>query len=163
MSVLLASSSVCKKNSRNQSPPAGQIDRVVVEKAKRKLFLLSEGNVVRTYYIALGPQPEGHKFQKGDGKTPEGLYVINGRNFQSTYHRSLHISYPSQADIQRANQAGVNPGGDIMLHGIRNGLGWFGPFHRKMDWTHGCIAVTNQEIEEIWSLVKDGTPIEIKP
>ncbi|WAC08753.1 MAG: L,D-transpeptidase family protein [Thermodesulfobacteriota bacterium] len=150
-------------NSRKQSPPARQIDLVVVEKAKRKLFLLSEGNIIRTYQVALGPYPEGHKLQKDDGKTPEGLYVIDGRNYQSCYHRSLHISYPSQADIQRANQAGVNPGGDIMLHGIRNGLGFLGFFYRKMNWTQGCIAVTNREIEEIWSLVNDGIPIEIKP
>lgn len=150
-------------HSRNLSPPAELIDRVVVEKANRKLFLLSEGKIIRTYHIALGPHPEGHKLQKDDGKTPEGLYVIDGRNSQSTYHRSLHISYPSQADIRRANQEKVNPGGDIMIHGIRNGFGWFGLFHPKMDWTQGCIAVTNQEIEEIWDLVKNGTPIEIKP
>ncbi len=138
-------------------------DRVIVEKAKRQLHLLASGKVLRTYRIALGGNPVGPKTQEGDGKTPEGLYVIDGRNAQSRYHRSLHISYPSAADVNRARRAGVKPGGDIMIHGIRNGLGWIGSLHRMMDWTQGCIAVTNPEIEEIWLIVPDGTPIELRP
>jgi murein L,D-transpeptidase YafK len=145
--------------------PLGQVqaDRVILEKGKRELHLLSAGKVVRTYQVALGRSPVGPKTQEGDGKTPEGQYVVDGRNGRSAYHRALHISYPAAADIARARRAGVKPGGDIMIHGIRNGFGWIGPLHRTLDWTQGCIAVTNREIEEIWAAVPDGTPIELKP
>ena len=137
-------------------------DRVIVEKARRQLHLLASGKVLRTYRVALGRNPVGAKTQEGDGKTPEGIYVIDTRKKQSGYHRALHISYPSAADVDRAQRAGVKPGGDIMIHGIRNGLGWVGSLHRVTDWTLGCIAVTNQEIEEIWTAVPDGTPIELR-
>ncbi len=143
--------------------PGQRADRVVVEKARRQLHLVAQGRIFRTYQIALGANPIGPKTQEGDGKTPEGLYFIDGRKKDSGYHRALHISYPSSADIDRARRAGVRPGGDIMIHGIRNGLGWLGALHRMMDWTQGCVAVTNREIEEIWSAVPDGTPIELRP
>jgi murein L,D-transpeptidase YafK len=119
--------------------------------------------VLKIYKVALGSQPIGAKVQEGDGRTPEGKYFIDRRNPRSSYHRSLHISYPSLQDTEKAQRAGIRPGGDIMIHGIRNGLGWIGYLHRIFDWTQGCIAVTNSEIEEIWSLVADGTPIEINP
>jgi murein L,D-transpeptidase YafK len=120
--------------------PAGQIsvDRIVVEKAKRQLHLLAAGKVLRTYRIALGSNPVGPKTQEGDGKTPEGVYVIDGRYEQSGFHKALHISYPSMADEDRARQAGVDPGGDIMIHGIRNGLGWIGPAPGT-DWTQDVL------------------------
>jgi murein L,D-transpeptidase YafK len=118
---------------------------------------------VRVYDVALGEEPVGPKEREGDGRTPEGLYVIDGRNPQSRYHRSLRISYPGPEDAARAAKLGVSPGGDIMIHGLQNGLGWIGALHRTHDWTRGCIAVTNDEIEEIWDLVPDGTPIEIRP
>ena len=138
-------------------------DQIVVRKAKRELLLLREGKPLRRYKIALGRTPVGPKRRQGDGKTPEGGYTIVGRNNRSSYYRSLRISYPSAEDILRARRAGVSPGGDIMIHGLPNGLGKLGAAHRERDWTEGCIAVTNEEIEEIWRLVPDGTPIRIEP
>lgn len=119
--------------------------------------------VVKSYRIALGGVPKGHKECQGDNRTPEGHYIIDSRNKSSKYHRSLHVSYPNPADIRAAKKRGCNPGGDIMIHGLPNGYGWTGASHTAIDWTLGCIAVTNKEIEEIWRLVPNGTPIEIKP
>ena len=122
------------------------------------MLLLSGESIVRTYRIALGREPAGPKERAGDGRTPEGRYSIDRRNPKSGYHRSLHISYPNEADRERARAAGVDPGGDIMIHGLPNGAA-----SREGDWTQGCIAVTDAEIEEIWDLVCDGTSIEIYP
>jgi len=134
-------------------------DHIVVNKSKRELLLLHDGRVIRRYAAGLGQSPVGPKEREGDGKTPEGSYTISGRNPASAYHLSLRISYPNAADIERARAAGVDPGGDIMIHGLPNGEG---KTHGRMtDWTLGCIAVTNEEIEEIWRLVPDGTPIQI--
>jgi murein L,D-transpeptidase YafK len=138
-------------------------DRVLVEKAARRLTLLRDGTPLKSYRVALGPAPVGPKEQEGDRRTPEGLYLIDFHKEDSDYHRALHVSYPEQRDIERAAAAGVPPGCDIMIHGTRNGLGWIGAFHRRSDWTAGCIAVTDFEIEEIWRAVPDGTPIEIRP
>jgi len=140
-----------------------QADRVLVEKKARSLTLLRDGRIVKTYRIALGTHPEGPKEREGDGRTPEGTYVIDGRNFRSGYHLSLHISYPNDKDFKRAKELGVSPGGQIMIHGMKNGLAWIGVFHTLRDWTQGCIAVTDKEIEEISSLVPNGTPVEIRP
>lgn len=139
------------------------IDRIVVEKSERKLSLLRNGNVIKTYQIALGRNPVGAKQEEGDMKTPEGVYKIDSRNPQSDYHLALHISYPSPEDNARAAARGVNAGFDIMIHGLPNGKGWIGAAHRQMDWTAGCIAVTDEEIEEIWRVVPDGTTVEIRP
>jgi murein L,D-transpeptidase YafK len=138
-------------------------DKIVVNKSKRELLLSRSGKVIRTYRIALGKNPVGPKLRKGDRKTPEGVYSISGRNAASAYHRSLRISYPNAADRIRARRQGVDPGGDIMIHGLPNGQGYVGASHRLIDWTDGCIAVTDAEIEEIWRLVPDGTPIQINP
>lgn len=138
-------------------------DLVVVEKAKRTLTLYRRSRPLKTYGVALGPNPVGHKQQEGDGRTPEGRYVIDFRNRKSAFHRALHISYPNAADSRRARARGVSPGGAIMIHGLPNGLGALGRTHRLRDWTEGCVAVTNDEIEEIWRAVPDGTPIEIRP
>ncbi len=138
-------------------------DRVVIHKAKRELLLQYRGRVLRSYKVALGSNPVGPKTRQGDGKTPEGLYSIVGRNPRSAYHRSLRISYPNEADRARARRLRVDPGGDIMIHGLPNGRGFVGRAHRFVDWTAGCIAVTDEEIEEIWRLVPDGTPVEINP
>ncbi len=138
-------------------------DKVVVNKSKRELLLFKRGIAARTYRVALGRNPAGAKEREGDGKTPEGLYTIVGRNAKSSFHRSLRISYPSNLDRERARRAGVGTGGDIMIHGLPNGQGRIGAAHRAMDWTEGCIAVTNEEIEEIWRLVPDGTPVQINP
>lgn len=138
-------------------------DRVVVLKKERTLKLLSEGKVIKSYKIALGGNPLGPKTRQGDHKTPEGEYVLDSRNAHSQYHRSLHISYLNARDRVVARRAGVSPGGDVFVHGLPNGYGGIGAAHRMRDWTDGCIAVTNEEIEEIWSAVADGTPIEIRP
>ncbi len=144
-------------------PPAARIDRVEVFKARHELVLLKAGKVVKTYKVALGSQPVGKKERQGDGKTPEGNYVLDWRNPKSKFHRSIHISYPNAQDIARARSLGAPTGGDIFLHGLPNGAGFIGAAHRQMDWTDGCIAVTDSEIDEIWNLVRDGTPIVIHP
>ena len=138
-------------------------DSVVVEKAARRLTLYYRGLPVRTYGVALGGSPVGHKERVGDRRTPEGLYRIDWRNPQSRFHRSLHISYPSESDRTRAASAGVSPGGMIMIHGLPRGYEDVGPSHREVDWTDGCVAVTNEEVEEIWGAVRLGAPIQIKP
>lgn len=127
------------------------------------MTLFARGEPVRVYSIALGGNPVGHKQRRGDERTPEGVYFIESQNEHSRFHLALSISYPNEEDRERAAAKGVSPGGDIMIHGIRNGLGWLGPVHRLLDWTDGCIAVTNSEIEEIWKLVEVGTPVEITP
>lgn len=141
--------------------PEETADRIVVNKSTRTLLLYSGSKVIRTHRVALGRTPEGTKLRQGDGKTPEGDYTISERNASSAFQKSLRISYPNAADRERARRAGVEPGGDIMIHGLPNGQGSTGPAHRLTDWTEGCIAVTNEEIEEIWRLVPNGTPIRI--
>jgi len=121
------------------------------------------GQVLKTYKIALGSEPVGPKTRRGDHRTPQGIYVIDSRNAHSQFHRSLHISYPNAVDRERARKLGVATGGDIFIHGLPNGYGFIGAAHRARDWTDGCIAVTDQEIEEIWKLVANGTPVEIRP
>lgn len=138
-------------------------DRVIVLKKERTLQLLSQGKVVKTYKVALGGDPVGPKTRQGDHKTPEGLYVLDSRNVHSQFYKSLHISYPSARDRLAAREKGVLPGGDVYVHGLPKGYGWVGASHRLKDWTDGCIAVTNEEINEIWAAVADGTPIEIRP
>src|SRR3984957_4506143 len=143
--------------------PAPHADRVLVLKNERTLQLLSRGKVVKTYRIALGGDPIGPKTRQGDHKTPEGIYVLDFRNAHSKFYKAIHISYPSAHDRAAAREPGVSPGGDVFLHGLPNGYGFVGAAHRLKDWTDGCIAVTNVEIDEIWAAVADGTPIEIRP
>jgi len=138
-------------------------DRILIEKKERLLTLFSKGKALKTYKIALGGNPNGPKERQGDSKTPEGTYVIDSRNKDSRYHLSLHISYPNEKDRKRAKQLGVSPGGDIMIHGIKNGFSWVGDLHTEVDWTKGCIAVTDEEIEELDKLVPNGTIVEIRP
>jgi murein L,D-transpeptidase YafK len=140
-----------------------RVDQILVLKSERTLSLLSQGKVVRTYQVALGGSPVGAKEQQGDHKTPEGHYVLDRRNAKSRFYKSIHISYPNNQDRQRAVRHGVRPGGDIMIHGLPNGFGWLRASHRARDWTDGCIAVTDAEMDEIWDSVRDGTPIEIRP
>ncbi len=139
------------------------VDRVRVDKSERRMELVDNGTVVRTYTIALGGNPVGPKRREGDGRTPEGIYTLKGRNPQSAFHRSIRISYPDEADRAAAAARGENPGGDIMIHGQPNGWGWWGWLTQRFDWTNGCIAVTDAEMDEIWTLVPDGTAIEIIP
>jgi murein L,D-transpeptidase YafK len=143
--VLVASSGAA------QSPQAKKVDRIVVMKSKRTMTLENDGHVVKTYKVALGGQPLGAKDRQGDHKTPEGEYF------------ALHISYPSATDRARARKLGVSPGGDVEIHGLGKKYGWIGARHRLSDWTDGCIAVTNEEIEEVFGMVPVGTRIEIRP
>lgn len=138
-------------------------DKVVVIKSKRVLFLLKEGEIIKGYKIALGKDPVGHKTRLGDNKTPEGTYTLSSRKQSDKYHLTIFISYPSESDILNAKNIGVSPGGSIAIHGLPKGMASLNKLHRKMDWTSGCIALTNDEMEEIWHLVEDGVPIEIKP
>ncbi len=140
-----------------------RVDRVIVFKQERTLQLLDHGKVFKTYKVALGANPVGPKVRQGDHRTPEGAYVLDHRNAHSQFYKSIHISYPGAADRANAAKLHVAPGGDIFLHGLPNGYGWIGGKHRLKDWTDGCVAVTDEEIDEIWRLVRDGTPIEIKP
>lgn len=138
-------------------------DSIVVVKSKRTLTLYLGGVPVRTYPIALGTQPIGDKLRAGDGRTPEGLYHIDFKNVHSKYHMALHISYPDEAHIERAEEHGFSPGGDIMIHGLPPAYASIGADHVKYNWTEGCIAVTDKQIEEIWNAVPKGAPIQIKP
>jgi len=138
-------------------------DKVLVIKSERKMILLNNGAVIKTYPIMLGQNPVGHKQERGDDRTPEGEYVLRGRNPQSRYHRSIHISYPNKADEEAARKKGVDPGRYIAIHGLPEKSEEAEWDYIERDWTDGCIAVTNEQIEEIWELVKDGTPIVIKP
>jgi murein L,D-transpeptidase YafK len=144
-------------------PPDIQADEIVIEKARHTLTLKRKGETLRVYAVALGRGGLEPKRHQGDNRTPEGRYRISGRNPHSSFHLSLRISYPSARDAAEAAARGEDPGGDIMIHGIRNGMGWVGALHRSVDWTAGCIALTDQEIEEIWRVVPDGTPVEIRP
>jgi murein L,D-transpeptidase YafK len=144
-------------------PPNLHADRVVVSKAARTLDLVRGGETLKRYHIALGRHPEGAKHRQGDGRTPEGIFKLDYLNGGSSFHKALHISYPSPTDRAQAAKAGVDPGGLVMVHGIMNGLGWLGRLHRTVDWTDGCIAVTNAEIDEIVRAVPVGTTIEIHP
>lgn len=138
-------------------------DRIVVIKSKKIMMLLKDGRIMKIYKVALGKNPFGLKIQEGDKKTPEGTYKIISRNPNSKYHRSLIISYPNVKDSERAKELGVSPGNSIAIHGLPDEFSDVGRLHRLLDWTDGCIAVTNEEIEEIWRLVPDGTEIEIRP
>ena len=140
-----------------------QIDGIVVYKSKREMRVYSNGLLLKTYKISLGRQPVGAKEFEGDRKTPEGIYFINDKNPDSGYHKNLGISYPDKDDIENAKQLGKPAGGDIKIHGLKNKIGFIGKFHRWFDWTLGCIAVTDEEIDELYKAVKIGACIEIKP
>jgi murein L,D-transpeptidase YafK len=144
-------------------PPLGLVDSIVVEKKAHTLTLFRDGKPVHTYLVALGSKPLGDKLRAGDNRTPEGIFYIDARQPNSKYHLALHISYPDAAHRARSQAAGAEPGGDIMIHGLPNGLGRAGASHRINDWTNGCVALTDEEIEQIWSVVPIGTPVEIKP
>ena len=147
----------------SRATPPTEVDSILIEKAARRLTLMHAGSPVRSFSVSLGAQPQGHKEREGDERTPEGRYAIDARNPNSSFHLSLRISYPDAQDRARAAKAGVDPGGLIMIHGLPNGLGWFGPLHRLFDWTDGCIAVTNAEMDQIWQSVALGTPVVIEP
>lgn len=138
-------------------------DKVIVIKSKRVMMLLRDGEIIKTYRVSLGRNPTGPKVQEGDQKTPEGTYILNSKKQNSKYHRAINISYPNESDMQSSRRLRVSPGNSIAIHGLPKDLEDIDKFQRRLDWTEGCIAVTNAEMEEIWQLVAEGTPIEIKP
>ncbi|MBP7850514.1 MAG: L,D-transpeptidase family protein [Lentimicrobiaceae bacterium] len=144
-------------------PAGSQIDNIIIYKSKRQLLVYSNEQLLKTYRISLGRQPIGGKEFEGDKKTPEGNYYINAKNPYSGYHKNLGISYPDKEDIEYAKRYGKQAGGDVKIHGLRNKTGFIGKFHRWYDWTLGCIAVTNEEMDELYRAVNIRTRIEIKP
>ncbi len=138
------------------------VDKVLVDKSEEKLYLLSGDSIVSQYSVSFGAKPKGHKQKEGDEKTPEGNYVLDYKKEDSAFYRAIHISYPNENDKRAAAARGDDPGGAIMIHGQRNWLGWLSPITQRFDWTDGCIAVTNGEMDEIWKLVSVNTPIEIR-
>lgn len=169
--AVLGVGTVASESARAASPqptfrlfqPALKADLVMVEKSARRLYLIHKGFIFRSYRIALGYRPNQTKMREGDGRTPEGVYLIDAHNPNSNFHLSLHISYPNSRDMAQAAALGTSPGGMIMIHGLPNGASAAQVQHPSRDWTNGCIAVTNEEIEEIWRFVDDGTPIIIRP
>lgn len=139
------------------------ISQVLVRKEERRLYLMAGEDVIRSYRISLGDNPVGHKLYEGDERTPEGQYTLDWRNANSDFYKSIHISYPNDRDRELASSWGLDPGGSIMIHGLPNNAGDLAFAFLGLDWTDGCIAVSNEEMEEIWQLVADGTPIQIVP
>jgi murein L,D-transpeptidase YafK len=146
-------------------PPVQTIeaDRIIVIKSTHTMTLYADGKVLKVYHVSLGSDASGNaKQQQGDHETPEGLYTINSRNAHSSCHLALHISYPNATDRERARKLGVDPGGDVMIHGLPPGYDWIKAGTQLADWTYGCIGLTNAEMDEVWKLVPTGTPIEIR-
>lgn len=165
--VLLGCSSATRKPAEppRLPPPVLPVkaDRLLVEKSRHLLTVYRQGQVLASFPVALGREPVGPKTCQGDNRTPEGLYAVLQHQSKSAFHRALRLSYPSAADYERARRQGCKPGGDIVIHGLENGYGWVGTAHRSADWTSGCIAVTNEEMDQLWSWVPDGTIVEIRP
>jgi murein L,D-transpeptidase YafK len=147
----------------NVPAPLVQADSVLVVKSERKLYLLKAGRVLREFDISLGLMPTGHKQREGDFRTPEGKYFLESRNPNSDYFLSIKVSYPNAEDRERARKMGVDPGGQIMIHGLPNVPRYAPERYRGWDWTDGCIAVSNSDMVDIWLMTKDSTPIEIRP
>lgn len=139
------------------------VDLVRVHKSDRTLQLISKGKVVYEFPVVLGGNPVGHKRQEGDGRTPEGRYVLDYKKVDSAFYRAVRISYPNAEDVEAARRAGVPPGGQIMIHGQKNGFGWLSGISQRFDWTNGCVALTNAQMDVVWRTVKVGTPIELLP
>lgn len=162
--ALLASGLAACASQQSTMQAPQYADRVVVEKSNRSMHLMQNGRVLKSYRVALGGDPVGHKMQQGDSRTPEGVYMVDFRRTVSRFNLALRINYPNQQDRQLAASRGVDPGGEIYIHGQPTGgvnparLAQTGP-----DWTDGCIAVTNREMQEVFALVRDGTAVEIKP
>ncbi|MDR2214475.1 MAG: L,D-transpeptidase family protein [Nevskiaceae bacterium] len=146
-----------------KSTPLPVANRVVVYKSARRMDLMRGDEVLRSYRIALGLVPVGHKEQVGDFRTPEGHYTLTWRNARSDYFLSIQVSYPSPEDVERAQKAGVDPGGAIMIHGLPNRMRREARYYQERDWTDGCIAVSNSDMVEIWLLTQDNMPIDILP
>lgn len=138
-------------------------DKVLVVKSEHALYLMKDGEAFATFHVVFGASPEGHKLQQGDQRTPEGNYTLGYKNSGSRYYKSIHISYPNTQDRAQAQARGVRPGGDIMIHGQPNGREWLTPVSQLINWTNGCIALTNKDMDVVWDAVQARTPIEIRP
>ena len=145
------------------SPQHPQADRILVLKSERKLHLYGDGKILRSFDIALGLSPEGPKRESGDLRTPEGRYHLEWKNSESEYFMALKVSYPNERDIALAAAAGVDPGGQIMIHGDPNNGRYAAMRGQGMDWTDGCIAVSNADMVDIWLMTAEGMPIDIQP
>jgi len=139
------------------------IDRILIIKSERRLNLMHKDKVIKTYRISLGKKPVGAKEYEGDQRTPEGIYWIDWRQKSENFNLSLHISYPNESDRKRAKKSGVNPGGMIMIHGTPISAEFPDWFFRGLDWTEGCIALSNADMREVWEQVEDYTTVEIRP
>ncbi|PXA84245.1 hypothetical protein DMC25_16805 [Caulobacter sp. D4A] len=163
--VLTATLTACGAATAQAPAPAvkGSVDRIVIEKAAHRMSLYAGQRLVRTYTVSLGAGGLAPKTREGDRRTPEGDYRITGRNPKSRYHLALRIGYPTPAQVAAARAAGVSPGGDIMIHGLPNRRSALSALYAGRDWTDGCIALTDPEIEEVWTLVRDGATVRITP
>ncbi|MCE9679492.1 L,D-transpeptidase family protein [Shewanella sp. AS1] len=141
----------------------GKIDLVIVKKSEANMMLMRNGQIIRSYRVAMGDRPDGHKVQEGDQRTPEGRYILDYKKSNSAYHRAIHISYPNEEDKLRAETLGVKPGGQIMIHGQNPHSNLTPDQAQRLNWTDGCIALKNEEIDELWQAIETGTPIEIWP
>jgi murein L,D-transpeptidase YafK len=146
-----------------QQPAPQKTDSILILKKDHVMELLAGGKVIRSYKVALGRGGLAPKERQGDGRTPEGHYIIDAKYTATHYHKALHVSYPNAEDRARAAKLRVSPGGSILIHGLPEGEGWIGAAHRPYDWTLGCVAVTDEEIDEVFKLVPVGTPVEIRP
>lgn len=138
-------------------------DAVLVDKSDAKLYLMKQGSKYASFQVTFGREPKGHKQQQGDERTPEGHYTLDYKNSNSDFYRSIHISYPNAQDSENARKLGVDPGGDIMIHGQANGWEWAAIIAQLFNWTNGCIALKNPDMDRVWEAVDPGTPIEIRP
>ena len=142
---------------------AQKADLVIVRKSESRLYLEKDGREFASFRASFGSEPEGHKQQEGDERTPEGRYILDSKNVKSAFYRSIHISYPNAQDVAAAKARGVNPGGQIMIHGQKNGLGWLSSVAQWFNWTNGCVGLSNEDMDAVWGAVDVGTPIEIYP
>ena len=153
--LLLLATSVCAVQQK--------ADLVRVVKSESRLYLIRDDEVFASYNVVFGANPKGHKEREGDERTPEGRYYLTYKNPSSAFYLSIHISYPDADDRAHARELGVDPGGDIMIHGQKNGKEWLSRFSRFVNWTDGCIALSNSDMDEVWDAIDAGIPIEIEP
>lgn len=142
---------------------AQKADAVLVIKSENRLYLMNKGERFASFPVTFGAEPIGHKQVQGDERTPEGHYILDYKNPNSDFYKSIHISYPNARDRENARRLGVNPGGNIMIHGQANGWEWAAPLVQLFSWTNGCIAMSNRDMDRVWSAIDPGTPIEIRP
>jgi murein L,D-transpeptidase YafK len=138
-------------------------DKVLVDKSEKRLYLIKDGERFMSLPVTFGGEPKGHKVQQGDQRTPEGHYTLEWKNSNSKFYKSIRVSYPNAEDRAKAERLGVDPGGDIMVHGQANGWQWASPLLQFFSWTDGCVALSNKNMDKVWESVEPGTPIEIRP